>query len=65
MTDRAGKWHRITALASASRERSLTPVEKAGVRFHLLMCGPCRAFVHNLKVIEQAAHQFNGQNNKS
>ena len=50
--------HRLT---SEQLDRELTLVERARVRFHLLICVACRNFDGQMTLIRQAMRQFSVQ----
>jgi len=41
----------VQLLATESREGTLTLTERLGIRFHLLLCWACRAFVRGLEAL--------------
>ena len=44
-------------LQSIALDRTLTPVERFGLRFHLLFCKWCRAYGKQIKFLSSAAKQ--------
>jgi hypothetical protein len=42
---------RVTFLISVSHDRALTRRERVALRLHLLLCGPCRLFQRQLRLI--------------
>ena len=42
---------RVTFLISVSHDRALTRRERLALRMHLLVCGPCRLFQKQLRLL--------------
>lgn len=49
---------RATRLISDAQERPLSRRERAGLRFHTLICSGCRNFEHRMVAIRQAMQGF-------
>lgn len=49
---------KITKLISDSHERELSPIEKIGVKAHLMICPHCRNFKHNSEHISKLMKKF-------
>lgn len=47
----------ISALVSRAMDEDLRPSERLRVRFHLLMCGACRRFERQVRLLRSAARQ--------
>lgn len=44
----------VTHLVSESRDRRLQPMERLGMRMHLWICGRCRMFTRQMRLLGQA-----------
>lgn len=55
---RAKPCHGITCLVSESRERRLSPGERARVWFHLSVCGWCRNFNSQTSLLSKAVREL-------
>lgn len=48
----------VTKLVSESQERNLTFMEKAPLKFHLLLCSGCANFSRQVPFLSQAMRAF-------
>lgn len=51
-----------TELMSQQLDRKLTPFETMALRFHLLMCGGCTSFQHNMNFLRSACRRAAAEN---
>jgi predicted anti-sigma-YlaC factor YlaD len=47
----------ISALVSRAMDERLRPAARLRIRFHLLMCGACRRFERQVRLLRSAARQ--------
>jgi predicted anti-sigma-YlaC factor YlaD len=47
----------ISALVSRAMDERLRPAARLRIRFHLLMCGACRRFEQQVRLLRSAARQ--------
>lgn len=52
------KCEELTRLASEGMERPLSLRERAGMKFHLLMCDGCTNFTRQMKALRSMSHAY-------
>lgn len=51
----------VARLMSLSQEQKLSLGQRIELKFHMMMCGPCKDFNSNLNTIRKALTGFNQQ----
>ena len=53
----------VARLVSLSQEQELTFGQKLELKFHMMMCKPCRDFSLNIKTLRKTLKRFNEHEN--